>query len=685
MRKESVVLVLVLLSLRSVAVQAQLQLGTLLDDGAILQCDARAPVWGTAAAGTEVAVTFARQQHKATAGDDGRWQVVLDPMPASAEGRTLTVQAGGVRREVRDVLVGEVWVASGQSNMEMSVAGVRNAKAEAAAASFPQLRMFTVTKKLSPTPRRTCGGSWVPATPETVGGFSATAYFFARELHQQLGVPVGIVHASWGGTPAQGWTPLEVQRAMPALKPRVERFEAALAKIDRAAVARARAEAVAKYQVVIREWLDRIDQADPGAAQHWAAPAYQPKGWREGHFPMLFDGDLQLNQGFIWCRKAVQIPEAWVGRELVVSTCAVDECQVVYVNGTRVGMVWYDAPDFWLVPHQFPVPAAAVTGREVTVTLRIFNVFGGVGTHGPARDLFVRSAKPGAEEQPVSLAGEWLYQPSLKVEPKDVPQPRLPSTVADHAGQPSLLYNAMIAPLIPYRIRGAIWYQGEANAGEPDVYRELFPAMIRAWRQAWGQGAFPFYFVQLANFMAVQSRPIEVRSWADLREAQRATLAVPNTGMAVITDIGEAKDIHPRNKQDVGRRLALIALAQTYGQRIEYSGPTFAGLKIEGNQAIVTFDHAAGLTAVDGPLLGFAIGGEDKIFHRADARIDDQKVVLSSAQVLVPVAVRYNWANNPVGSLVNAAGLPASSFRTDEWPRTEVKAAAEPAMPPVAE
>jgi sialate O-acetylesterase len=408
-----------------------------------------------------------------------------------------------------DVLVGEVWVCSGQSNMGMTVQGVNGAPEEIAAATYPQMRLFGVAHRPSATPEADTQGGWVGCSPQTVPGFTAVGYFFGRKLHQDLQTPVGLINSSWGGTMAEAWTPRESLEADPDFAP------------------------------VLKRWAD-------GEA---------------GYPQQKVDFDAKLAD---WKKRA-------------------DEAKA--------------------------------------------------------------QGQPFTERQPN------------------------PPLFDQKHHMPASLYNGMIVPLIPFAIRGAIWYQGESNAGRAYAYRKLLPTMIGDWREGWGQGNFPFLIVQLANFMARKEVPGE-SAWAELREAQTLTAqGVENSGQAVTIDIGEEKDIHPKNKQDVGSRLALIALARTYGHPVEYSGPQFASLAIEGDRARARFTHADGLTAGEGgPLKGFAIAGADRRFVWADATIEQDTVVLSSPEVAEPVAVRYAWADNPDCSLRNAAGLPACPFRTDDWP-----------------
>ncbi|MEQ1862279.1 MAG: sialate O-acetylesterase [Chthoniobacteraceae bacterium] len=496
---------------------AKIKLPALVSDHMVLQSGARVNIWGWAAPGEKVTVAFSGKTASAQAGADGKWSARLAGLAAGASG-DLTI-SGEDEKVIKDVLVGEVWVASGQSNMEMIVANSKDFEKEKAAADFPQVRMFILTKAASLTPKDDCEGAWFVATPENVGKFSAVGYFFARELHQQGKMPVGVIHTSWGGTPAEYWTP-------PAVIERELPFK--------------------------------------GYGERWEA---DKKGY----------------------------PAA---------KAAYDEARAKWVT---------------------------------------------------------------ASEQ-------------AKADGKPMPPPPRPPRGDGAIGAPGCLFNGMIEPVLPYTIQGAIWYQGESNANSEEdakLYRALFPTMILSWRHAWSQAGrdgadnpeFPFLFVQLANYRARRTEPVD-SLWAVLRESQFATLEIPRTGMAVAIDIGEALDIHPKNKQEVGRRLALSALAQVYYHDIEYSGPLFSGAQEEDGKMRLSFRNADGLKAVGGGRIkGFALAGEDRKFVWADVEIDADHVLVSSRQVPKPVAVRYGWDDNPEANLINGAGLPASPFRTDDWPQ----------------
>jgi len=507
---------LVIISLLCVptTARADVRPAPLFTDNLVLQRSRPIPIWGIADPGEQVTVTLGDSTASMVADSDGKWMVTL---PARKAGTGLSLTMTGKNKIIlNNIAVGEVWVCSGQSNMEWPVEKARNADADIAGATTPDIRLLTVNKTTSMEPRRDArvlGGSWEVCSPTTVRQFSAVGYFFGRELHRTLGVPIGLIDSSWGGTPAEAWTSRPALEASPVLRP------------------------------LLPEWEARI-AAYPAA-------------------------------------------------------------QSVYDSKTL-----------------------------------------------PEWELAVEKAK--AENKPLPR----------KPTPPDSP---------NSPNRPALLYNGMIAPLMPYAIKGVIWYQGESNTDPSEraiQYRTLFPAMIQDWRKNWKQGDFPFLFVQLANWLPVQTKPVEYDAWAMLREAQANTLSLPRTGMATAIDLADEdhpNDIHPKNKQDVGLRLALVALATEYGKKVTYSGPVFERIEIKKNQARLRFRYTDGglKTRNAEPLRGFAIAGADGIWKWADAVIEGNTVTLSSAEVPAPTAVRYDWARNPIGNLTNGVGLPAFPFRTD--------------------
>ncbi len=494
--------------------RANVTLPGIFSDHMVLQKNVAVPVWGWADPGEKITVTIAGQTRTATADTAGNWKLKLGKLSADSP-LTMTV-TGHNTIVIQDVLVGEVWLASGQSNMQLSVNDVTNAWQEKASAKFPQIRMFTVGRVPATTPQTNCGGKWLVCAPETVGGFSAAAYFFGRELHQKLTVPVGLIHSSWGGTPIETWTSMPKMEAKPELAP------------------------------VLKNWQATLYPYDEEKAQ----------------------------------AQYVQMLENWTNN------------------------------------------AAKLKADGKTVPPR----------------------------------------------PQKKGDPRLDKNY------PANLFNGMIAPIIPYAIRGAIWYQGENNAANDlaKLYSIQLQSMIQDWRQRWDEGDFPFAWVQLPNFHPRTKNPVETNynNWCVVREEMLKTLAVKNTGMAITVDVGEANNIHPKNKQAVGYRLALWALAKVYGKDIPYSGPLPDGQKIKGDKIILSFRHTdGGLVTKAGDLKGFAIAGEDHHWIAANARIEGKKVIVSSPEVKSPAAVRYAWAANPDCNLFNGAGLPASPFRTDGWER----------------
>jgi sialate O-acetylesterase len=618
------------------------QLNPLFSNDAVLQCDARVPIWGTAREGEKISVSFAGQEIS-TVASNGVWKVWLKPMKASATPQTFTVR-GDSTIEITNVVVGEVWIASGQSNMERQL-GLRggqkpivNWEQEVAAANYPQIRQFYVPQEKSFTPKTTVNGSWSICSPETVKDFTAVGYFFARDLFAARHVPIGIIHSSWGGTPAEAWTSEATLQTLPD-------FSESLAQLKKLAANPELAER--ETQAKQAAWYEQVDPGSkPGAA--WSAADLNAGDWKTMTLPTYWESAGYPDfDGVFWFRRTFDLPENWDGRDAELHLGAVDDNDTTWVNGTEVG-----ATIGWTLTRVYRVPDSLLKRGENVIAVRVLDTGGGGGLYGgdPMRLQF----GVGGTENSLSLTGPWLCKQSSSLGVVGWP----PSDLSQDPSAPTVLYNGMIAPLLPYAMRGVIWYQGEANVGREKQYQTLFPAMIAGWRRAWGEGNFPFLFVQIAPFsgMTPEIREAQLLSW------QRTT----NTAMAVTIDCGDANDIHPAHKQPVGERLSLAARALAYGEKIEYSGPVYASLTIEGANAVLKFTHlGGGLVAKDGELKGFTIAGEDKVFHPAQAKIVGETIVVSSPGVPQPVSVRYGWANVPEGNLFNHAGLPATPFRTD--------------------
>ncbi|MDX9975845.1 MAG: sialate O-acetylesterase [FCB group bacterium] len=637
------------------------KLPSFFSDNMVVQREQPVPVWGTADAGGRVEVSVAGKRAFAVAGPDGKWTATLKPMKAGGPFE-MTV-AGRETIAFKNVLVGEVWIASGQSNMQMPVKvdnyGVDNGEQEIKDAHYPNIRLITVPNVTSPTPQDTVfTDGWKVCSPETVPWFSAAAYFFGRKIHEDLNVPVGLIHTSWGGTLCEAWTSREALMTMPEFKAAIEESEKN--KVDLSDLQK-------QYDAENAEWEKTLDAKDAGLSAGtavWAAPGVKTDDWAAMTLPSFWESaDLTRFDGTVWFRKEVTVPAAMAGKDATLHLGAINDSERVWVNGEEIRLP--APPKVWSEHRAYAVPGRMLREGVNAIVVRVYDMGGQGGIAGEEADL--RLEVPGADVLP--LAGEWKYKIGINV--KDAgPRPKRPAQLAAPQNMPSALYNAMINPLIPYGMRGAIWYQGESNAGRAYQYRTLFPLMIKDWRQRWGQGDFPFLFVELASFNAdnkVATEP-EDNTWAELREAQLIALSLPNTGVASAVDIGISDNIHPTNKQEVGRRLALAAEHVAYGRKLVYSGPMYKGMKVEGGAIRLSFHHVGGgLVAKDGGLKGFAMAGADKKFVWADATIEGDSVVVSSPQVAAPVAVRYAWTDDPVMTLFNAEGLPASPFRTDDW------------------
>ncbi|RYY33460.1 MAG: 9-O-acetylesterase [Sphingobacteriaceae bacterium] len=619
----------------------------------VLQQKTQANLWGSALAGKTVTITTSwnRKSYKVTAAANGEWKVKV-ATPSYGGPYTITFNDGETIT-LNDVLIGEVWICSGQSNMEMTPTGmygdISNLREEVDAANYPQIRMLKVENTLSMQPLtelKTRGG-WRLCSPEAVSSFSAVAYFFARDLYKQYHIPIGLINTTWGGTVAEAWTSGQSLKKMPAFAPEVTAMENGLTQ----------EQLNTRFEKDFTGWIDEVAKKDPSYSNGksaWIDPAFNDADWKQMKVPAFWETVQGLNtfDGVIALRKKFTVPAAWAGKNLVLNLGPIDDIDLTWVNGVEVGHT-----EIFYAKRTYTIPGKLVKAGENVIAIRVIDTGGGGGLYeGP---LTVSLAAGG--DEPIGLNGSWSYNVINKI--NEIPgMPYKP----DGPNRPTVLYNAMVNPIINYTIKGVIWYQGESNAGKAYQYRELFPLLINDWRTKWVQGAFPFYFVQLANFMPKDKEPVE-SEWAELREAQLKTLSVPNTGMAVTIDIGDGGNIHPANKQDVGRRLALIARAKTYGEKLEYAGPVYQSSKVKGNAVEVAFTSAKGLNAKGGKPTGFAIAGTDKKFYWADAKIEGNKVIVSSEQVPQPVAVRYGWANNPDCNLYNEAALPASPFRTDDW------------------
>lgn len=656
--------------------RAEVSVSPLISDHMVVQQGQPIRIWGVAAPGESVRASLGSPGSSTTrpvfgaskADSNGRWQVLLPPRRAAGP-LELTVE-GANRLVFSDVWVGEVWLASGQSNMEMSVHAAANARA-GISAGCAGLHWFQVAHATSLTPKSDVQGTWKACTPASAPGFSAAAYYFARELQRVLGVPIGIVQATWGGTPAEAWTPRAVLSADPALS----RLVAAL---DRDANDAARQQDLRRR---LHEWETKSfvqDDANQGEARGYARQlGTRSTGWDAMTVPQVWEKAGLPIDGAVWFQREVILPDGWAGTPLTLSLGPLDDFDVTYWNGERIGATGIETPHFWSVPRRYEVPARLARSGRNLVAVRVFDRGGDGGFAGAPEELYLRPSRVGesasATALPLSLAGRWLYKVERRVAPVPVDWHSRPTMFgADEPGSPTVLWNAMIAPVTTVPIAGVIWYQGESNVGRATEYRRLFPMLIQSWRQAWKAPTLPFVFVQLPNYEGgpnERSLPLGSSSWAELREAQTAALRLPRVSMAIAIDIGESTDIHPHNKQEVGSRLAAAAARTVYGRAANPSGPRYLSALREGPSLRVRFTSVStGLCTTDGAApKGFLVAGADRVWHRAEARIQGETVIVSSPNVGHPVAVRYAWENDPTATLRDVTGLPAPPFRTDSW------------------
>ncbi len=618
-----------------VSLWANVKPAKIFSDNMVLQRGINAPVWGWADPGEKVTVTIDGISISTMAGPDGKWKVVLPVFKAGGP-YELTVK-GNNEVQFKNVLFGDVWIASGQSNMEWPLIRAKNGEEEVKNANYPDIRLFYVPKRVGYKPKEDLdGGQWEACTPETAKNFSAVAYFFGRDLHKDLNVPIGLVNCNWGGTPAEAWTSAEMLKTLPFLRDRV-------IELEKGPDWESDLEANAQRE---KEKRDIMKNSFKGLELGVQKVGYSSVDW-----PVVIAPNWEEKlEGVVWLRKVLDIPKEYKGQELRMDLGRLSNNATVYFNGVKLGVV--GSPHF----AEFTIPPKVVRSGRNVITVRLYHAWSTPDFLGP-EDRMKLYAPGGAVLE--DLAGPWKYKTGI--------EPPFPETKG-YQNYPASLFNGMLNALIPYGMKGVIWYQGESNAGRACQYRSLFQAMIEDWRVRWGLDYFPFLFVQLANYMDIPEEPVE-DDWAELREAQLMALRLPNTGMAVTIDIGEMFDIHPRNKQDVGYRLALAAKKITYGRDIVYSGPGYKSMEVKDGEVRLTFDHVGkGLMKKGEKLTGFQIAGKDRKFYWADAQIVGGKVYVRSDKVKEPVAVRYGWAHNPQCNLYNKNGLPASPFRTDDWP-----------------
>lgn len=618
---------------------AQVKLPQIVRDSMILQRDTKINIWGWAAAGEKVTVSFNGTSVKTKTDTDSKWKIVLPPMKAGGP-YTMTV-SGKNKIALKDILIGDVWFCSGQSNMvhQLNIHDVSYEK-DIADANYPQIRQFWVPNVADlQQPRQDIEpGNWQAAVGEDVRPFSVVAYFFAKKIFEKYHIPIGIINCSVGGPPVESWISEEGLKDFPAILNTIQKNK------DTSYV----------NSLLRNSNWSQVQPTDKGLTDPlpWYDVRYIPKGWKRIAVPGYWEdqGIKDLN-GVVWYRKEINVPASMVGKPARFFLGRMVDADVVYLNGKQVGNTTYQYPQ-----RRYRITPGILKEGKNIIVIKITNT--------ASRGGFVPD-KPYclfAGNDTIDLTGYWQYKVGAVFPPI-----KFTGESFNFLYQPVGLYNAMVAPLVNYTIKGFLWYQGEGNISSPAEYAKLQPAQINDWRSKWNQGDLPFLFVQLPNFGDANYLPSE-SSWAVLRESQLKSLSVPNTGMAVAIDLGEWNDIHPDDKKDIGERLSLIALNKVYGESNVYSGPIFQSATVDGNKIMLSFTNTGGgLISKDGEeLREFAIAGADKKFVWAKAIIDGDKIIVSNEAVVNPLYVRYAWADNPDVNFYNKQGLPASPFRTDE-------------------
>ncbi|WP_428068286.1 sialate O-acetylesterase [Chryseobacterium gambrini] len=615
--------------------EAKIKLPALVSDGMVLQRNQKLNIWGKADPNEKVDVKFLSKNYKTTADQNGNWKIVL---PEQKAGGPYTMTINEIT--LKDILIGDVWLASGQSNMELPMRRLTPLYSdEIKNANNQNIRFFTVPQKYNfKSPQTELeGGKWEATNPQTILNFSGVAYFFAKDVSEKNKVAVGIIHASLGGSPIQAWMDENSLKKYPEYLNEAKKWQNdELIKSTESS-----------EQALSKAWYTELDQSDIGLNQHWESFDLNDSEWKTMKIPGSWEDTKGSFEGSVWFRKEINLTKNQAGKAAFLNLGRIKDADVTYINGTKVGNVTYEYPPRW-----YDVPAGILKEGKNVIAVRISN--------GSGKGQFIAD-KPYYLEidgQKIDLKSEWKYKIGAKMA-------KMAPGRTFIRWKPTGLYNAMINPLINYNITGAIWYQGESNTGKPKEYGDLLTTMITDWRNKFNNKEMPFITVQLANFMEPKAQPVE-SNWAELRDQQRkVSLQVPNAGLAVIIDIGEWNDIHPLNKKTVGDRLALQTMKLTYGKNIVADGPVYQSMKINGNKIVLSFKTGTDDFAPVVELKGFAIKNPDGNWSWAKAKIGGKTITVWNDSVTNPVAVRYDWADNPDGNLKNKTGLPASPFTTE--------------------
>lgn len=650
--KPVVLILLFCLSFAKLSGQNELRLPAIIGDNMVLQQKAIVPIWGWAAIGEEITVStgWDNSEYKTQADENGKWMIKINT--PSAGGPFSFKIKSNTEINFKNVMIGEVWLCSGQSNMEMPLRGwmetgqpVLGSEDAIANANYEKIRLFTVERNTSNEPLEDCSGQWEECESDLAKDFSAVGFFFGLSIYKKLNIPIGLIHSSWGGTPAEAWTK----------KKNLMDFEEFNIESTGVYQSDYQANLIGKHKKLMQQWAksNGIDESE----NNWQNVKINTTKWTKIQVSRVWDETIiEGLTGIVWFRKSINIPEYWKGQDLIIELGPIDEMDISWFNEFKIGE--HMAVSDWIKPRKYSIPSIHVNSGENQLAIKVINTSGAGGIYGNPEQLKIYPENDTTDI--IFLNRNWKYR--VEKELKDLD----PAPYCDNCSDPqlpSVLFNAMINPIIPYAIKGAIWYQGESNRNAPDLYRKLFPAMIKCWRSNWDRGDFPFYYTQIAPFTYNGGL-----NSARLREAQLMALSVPNTGMAVTMDIGDLICIHPPDKKTVGERLALWALSKDYAyDNIIYSGPVYKKFKIEKDKIRIFFDYSGEKLKSDEDLSHFEIAGKNKVFYKARAWIDGKTVIVQAKNVNNPIAVRFAWSDTAEPNLFNSSGLPASSFRTDNW------------------
>lgn len=628
----------------SSSIQSQVSIAKIFADNMVLQRNTLIPVWGWAKANEAIEIRFNKQVKKAKADKNGKWMVRLSP--EAAGGPYELIVKGKNTIQLKNILVGEVWICSGQSNMEWSVGQSDNAKIEIANADkYPNIRHIKIPKEISSIPKSDIkNGVWNVCSAKTVADFTGIGYFFAKNLVDKLQIPIGLINASWGGSNIETWISREGFESRDFGSDEFREMIATMPKIGLDSLLSVKNSAT-------KNRIETLQNSKLASAKikNFNALNFDDNSWLNMNEPELWETqELGEFDGVVWLRKHVIISKEDLKNEALLEIPAIDDDDITYLNGVKIGET-----KAWDAKRNYKIKAGILVEGDNVISIRVVDNGGGGGIYGDSTIFKLTIGKRG-----IPLSGKWKYQVESI------------NNGVNFNDYPSLCYNTMINPLIPFSFQGVLWYQGESNAPRAYQYQKAFPLMINYWRQKWNLRNFPFYFIQLATFKT-SGNSNEGCDWAELREAQTQTLQVPNTGMVVTTDIGNPYSIHPTNKQIVGKRLSALALNNIYNVKMISAGPSYKSFEIKDNQAIITFDAiGTGLSTPDkyGYIKGFEIAGEDQIFYFAKAFIKDNKIILQSDEVKNPIAARFGWIGDASdNNLFNKDGFPAVPFRTDNW------------------